>query len=67
MSPTNMPRNALATNRPSQPEEVVAHHRDDNSDDTALVSLAGLEVEIELPKELMEPIEARTEAPGAMA
>jgi len=29
--------------------------------------LAGLEVEIELPKELMEPIEARTEAPGAMA
>jgi len=41
-----------------------ANRLDANSDDIPLISLAGLEVEIELPEELVKPIEARVEARG---
>ncbi len=64
MSPAISGGTALGTNGSSPRDESVAHNLDDNSDDMPLVSSAGLEVEIELPKELVEPIEARVEAPG---
>jgi hypothetical protein len=64
MSPAISGGTALGTNGFSPRDESVAHNLDDNSDDMPLVSSAGLEVEIELPKELVEPIEARVEAPG---
>ena len=37
-------------------DEFSARHLDDNSDDTSPVSLAGLEVEVELPEELVTPL-----------
>jgi hypothetical protein len=38
-------------------DEAFIRHADNNGDDIGVVSLAGLEVQIELPKELVEPIE----------
>jgi len=55
---------ALATNAHSPRDELGANRLDANSDDIPLISLAGLEVEIELPEELVKPIEARVEARG---
>jgi hypothetical protein len=45
------------THRSSQPDETWTHHLDNNIDDRAPVSLTGLEAEIEVPKDLVEPIE----------
>ena len=67
MSQAITTRSGPITNRPLQSDEQFAHHLDNNSDDMAAVSLAGLEVEIELPKDLVEPIEPRVESSGAMA
>lgn len=58
---------ALVTSRSSQLDEVGIRHVDDNSDDMSTVSLAGIEVEIELPKELVDPIEPNVETRCSMA
>ena len=50
---------AYPTNGSSQRDEVGAGHYDENADDIAVVSLAGLEVEIELPEELVAPHKAQ--------
>ncbi len=57
----------LVTNQSSQLEELGIRHIDNNSDDMSTVSLAGLEVEIELPKELVAPIEPYVESRGSTA
>jgi len=58
---------ALVTNRSSQLEELGIRHPDNNSDDISPVSLAGLEVEIELPREVVVPIEPNAETRGSSA
>jgi len=58
---------ALVTNRSSQLEELGIRHIDNNSDDMGTLSLAGLEVEIELPKELVAPIKFNVETRGSTA
>ena len=64
MALTATTSNALDTNRFSQLEELGVRHPDNNSDDMSPVSLAGLEVEIELPKEDVVPIEPSAETRG---
>jgi hypothetical protein len=50
-----------APHRPLQRDEVGAHHSDDNSDDITAISLNGLAVEIELPRETELPPESAFE------
>jgi len=57
----------LITNQSSQLEELGIRHIDNNSDDMGTLSLAGLEVEIELPKELVAPIKFNVETRGSTA
>ncbi len=47
-------------------DESFVHHADDNGDDIGAVSLAGLEVQIELPKDLVEPIVPVGTSPAAV-
>ncbi len=67
MSQAITARSAVVTNRSSQLDELGAHHRDDNSDDIVAVSLSGLAVEIELPKEIGDPTGRSVEAPNVSA
>ncbi len=48
-------------------DEPSAGHVDGSGDDVAVVSSLGLEGDIEMPRELMEPIEARPHPPGSTA
>ncbi len=48
-------------------DEAFIHHADNNGDDIHAVSLTGLEVQIELPKNLVEPIEPVGVSPAATA
>src|SRR5664280_1412997 len=66
MSQAITARSAVVTNRSSQLDELGAHHRDDNSD-IAAVSLSGLAVEVELPKEIGDPTGRSVEAPNVSA
>ncbi|MGA3148483.1 MAG: hypothetical protein ABSF33_13555 [Acidimicrobiales bacterium] len=46
-------------------DEVGAHHGDDNGDDITAVSLNGLAVEVELPRESEVPPRSTFEIPRA--
>jgi len=65
MSFAHITGSAVAANGPTQLDESVARQRDDNMDDHAVGSLTGLEVEIELPKELVEPIDRVVDIRGS--
>lgn len=43
------------THRPYQRDEAGAQHNDDNGDDIKAISLAGLAVEVDLPREIQPP------------
>jgi hypothetical protein len=67
MALTTTTSNALITSRFSQLEESGVRHPDNNSDDMNPASLSGLEAEIELPKEVVVPIEPNVEIRGSTA
>jgi len=45
-------------------DEASALHLDDNGDDISKGAFVGLEVEVEAPRELVEPVESGVEFPG---
>jgi hypothetical protein len=67
MALTTTTSNAFITSRFSQLEESGVRHPDNNSDDMNPASLSGLEAEIELPKEVVVPIEPNVEIRGSTA
>jgi hypothetical protein len=67
MSKALTARSALIGYRSPQLDEMGAHHLDDNGDDVTPVSISGLAVEVQLPKELEMPTQPSGEEPSASA
>ncbi len=67
MSKALTTRSTLISNWSLQLDESGPHHLDDNGDDITAVSLSGLAVEVQLPKELETPIHPSRQEPSASA
>ena len=67
MSKALTARSVLISNRSPQHDEVGVHHLDDNGDDITAVSLSGLAVEVQLPKDLETPTHSTRQEPRPSA